>query len=211
MSQVSITLQILFNLKPIKIMKKTIEMMKAALMLLVVMMMGMTITSCSDDDDDKSSDWPSKFTQSITVNGESFTIDGAGYYEDSWQGVEYYIFNGYNEEMEQSFEISIPKVHMGKKLDLTKDLRPSQNSEVTVDIDYTYAYGDGAFESGSYLIATFDGTNLKLYAKGKALKYDNYISSEIEKPLAPSKDKDAFQPFTFEISFSGKVVKSEPK
>ena len=210
MSQLSITLQILFNLKPIKIMKKTIEMMKAALMLLVVMMMGMTITSCSDDDD-KSSDWPSKFTQSITVNGKSITIDEAGYHEDSYEGVEYYTFFAYNEEMEQSFEISIPKVHMGKKLDLTKDLRPSQDSPVTVCIDRTMAYGDGAFESGSYLIATFDGTNLKLYAKGKALKYDNYISSEIEKPLAPSKDKDAFQPFTFEISFSGKVVKSEPK
>ena len=204
MSQVSITLQILF------IMKKTIEMMKAALMLLVVMMMGMTITSCSDDDD-KSSDWPSKFTQSITVNGKSITIDEAGYHEDSYEGVEYYTFFAYNEEMEQSFEISIPKVHMGKKLDLTKDLRPSQNSEVTVDIDYTYAYGDGAFESGSYLIATFDGTNLKLYAKGKALKYDNYISSEIEKPLAPSKMKYEFQPYTFEISYSGKVGKMLPK
>ena len=210
MSQLSITLQILFNLKPIKIMKKTIEMMKAALMLLVVMMMGMTITSCSDDDD-KSSDWPSKFTQSITVNGKSITIDEAGYHEDSYEGVEYYTFFAYNEEMEQSFEISIPKVHMGKKLDLTKDLRPSQDSPVTVCIDRTMAYGDGAFESGSYVKATFDGTNLKIYGKGKALKYDNYISSEIEKPLAPSKDKDAFQPFTFEISFSGKVVKSEPK
>ena len=191
-------------------MKKTIEMMKAALMLLVVMMMGMTITSCSDDDD-KSSDWPSKFTQSITVNGKSITIDGVVYYEDSWGDVEYYIFYGYNEETSRGFEICIPKVHMGKKLDLTKDLRPSQNSEVTVDIDYTYAYGDGAFESGSYLIATFDGTNLKLYAKGKALKYDNYISSEIEKPLAPSKMKYEFQPYTFEISYSGKVGKMLPK
>ena len=209
MSQVSITLQILFNLKPIKIMKKTIEMMKAALMLLVVMMMGMTITSCSDDDDDI--DWPSNFTQSITVNGKSITIDRAGYYEDSWGDVEYYIFYGYNEETSRGFEICIPKVHMGKKLDLTKDLRPSQDSPVTVCIDRTMAYGDGAFESGSYVKATFDGTNLKIYGKGKALKYDNYISSEIEKPLAPSKDKDAFQPFTFEISFSGKVVKSEPK
>ena len=209
MSQQSTVLQILFNLKPIKIMKKTIEMMKAALMLLVVMMMGMTITSCSDDDDDI--DWPSKFTQSITVNGESITIDEAGYYEDSGKGVDYYDFYAYNAETERGFEIRIPKVHMGKKLDLTKDLRPSQNSEVTVFIEDTMAYGDGAFEAGSYVIATFDGTNLKIYGKGKALKYDNYISSEIEKPLAPSKDKDAFQPFTFEISFSGKVEKSLPK
>ena len=209
MSQLSITLQILFNLKPIKIMKKTIEMMKAALMLLVVM--GMTITSCSDDDDDKSSDWPSKFTQSITVNGESFTIDGAGYYEDSWQGVEYYIFNGYNEETSRGFEISIPKVHMGKKLDLTKDLRPSQDSPVTVSIGRTFAYGDGAFESGSYVIATLNGTNLKIYAKGKALKYGNNLTSEIITPLAPSKDKVEFQPSTFEISYSGKVEKSMPK
>ena len=182
-------------------MKKTIEMMKAALMLLVVMMMGMTITSCSDDDD-KSSDWPSKFTKSITVNGESFTIDEAGYDEGSVAGVDYYIFAGYNEEAEQDFTIRIPKVHMGKKLDLTKDLRPSQDSPVTVDVDRTYAYGDGAFESGSYLIATFDGTNLKIYAKGKALKY----GMEIEKPLAPSKGK-LFQPYTFEISYSGKVEK----
>lgn len=209
MSQQSIALQILFNLKPIKIMKKTIEMMKAALMLLLVMMMGMTITSCSDDDD-KSSDWPSKFTQSVTVNGKSFTIDRAGYYEGTHQDVEYYVFYGYNEEMDEDFEISIPKVSMGKKLDLTKDLRPSQNSEVTVFIEDTYAYGDGAFEAGSYVIATFDGTNLKIYAKGKALKDDNYI--EIEGPeAAPSKMKEVFQPYTFEINFSGKVGKSEPK
>ena len=209
MSQLSITLQILFNLKPIKIMKKTIEMMKAALMLLVVMMMGMTITSCSDDD--KSSDWPSKFTQSITVNGQSITIDGAWYYEGTYQDVEYYIFSAYNEEMEQDFEIGIPKVSMGKKLDLTKDLRPSQDSEVTVYIDRTYAYGDGAFGAGSYVIATFDGTNLKLYAKGKALKADNY-QEEIEEFAAPSKKKIyAFEPYTFEISFSGKVEKSMPK
>ena len=209
MSQLSITLQILFNLKPIKIMKKTIEMMKAALMLLVVMMMGMSMVSCSDDDDDI--DWPSNFTQSITVNGKSITIDRAGYYEDSFKDVDYYEFFAYNEATGRGFEFSIPKVHMGKKLDLTKDLRPSQDSPVTVCIDRTMAYGDGAFESGSYVKATFDGTNLKIYGKGKALKYDNYIFSEIEKPLAPSKDKDAFQPFTFEISFSGKVVKSEPK
>ena len=192
-------------------MKKTIEMMKAALMLLVVMMMGMTITSCSDDDD-KSSDWPSKFTQSITVNGKSFTIDEAGYYEGSHQGVDYYVFYGYNEEMDEDFEISIPKVSMGKKLDLTKNLRPSQNSEVTVFIEDTYAYGDGAFDAGSYVIATFDGTNLKLYAKGKALKDDNFLPSEPEELLAaPSKDKPVFQPYTFEISFSGKVGKSLPK
>lgn len=187
-------------------MKKTIEMMKAALMLLVVMMMGMTITSCSDDDD---IDWPSNFTQKITVNGKSFTIDEAGYFEGSWEGVDYYNFYAYNEEAEQVFEISIPKVHMGKKLDLTKDLRPSQNSDVTVDIEHTYAYGDGAFESGSYLIATFDGTNLKLYAKGKALKADNEILSEILR--APSKMKYEFQQYTFEISYSGKVEKSMPK
>ena len=192
-------------------MKKTIEMMKAALMLLVVMMMGMTITSCSDDDDDKSSDWPSKFTQSITVNGKSITIDEAGYHEDSYEGVEYYTFFAYNEEMEQSFEISIPKVHMGKKLDLTKDLRPSQDSPVTVSIGRTFAYGDGAFESGSYVIATLNGTNLKIYAKGKALKYGNNLTSEIITPLAPSKDKVEFQPSTFEISYSGKVEKSLPK
>ena len=185
-------------------MKKTIEMMKAALMLLVVMMMGMTITSCSDDDD-KSSDWPSKFTQSITVNGQSITIDEAGYEEGSRGGVDYYIFSAYNEETEQGFDICIPKVRMGQKLDLTKDLRPSQDSPVTVIIDWTYAYGDGAFEAGSYLKATFDGTNLKIYAKGKALKYANDIPSEIEKPLAPSKVK--FQPYTFEISYSGKVEK----
>ena len=190
-------------------MKKTIEMMKAALMLLVVMMMGMTITSCSDDDD-KSSDWPSKFTQSITVNGKSITIDEAGYYEDSDGDVDYYAFFAYNEEMDEDFEIRIPKVHMGKKLDLTKDLRPSQDSEVTVYVDRTMAYGDGAFESGSYLIATFDGTNLKIYAKGKALKYDNYLPSEIEELLAPSKGK-LFEPYTFEISFSGKVGKMLPK
>ena len=192
-------------------MKKTIEMMKAALMLLVVMMMGMSITSCSDDDDDKSSDWPSKFTQSITVNGESITIDRAGYYEDSFKDVDYYEFFAYNEETGRGFEFSIPKVHMGKKLDLTKDLRPSQDSPVTVCIDRTMAYGDGAFEAGSYVKATFDGTNLKIYGKGKALKYDNYISSEIEKPLAPSKGKVEFQPSTFEISYSGKVEKSMPK
>ena len=192
-------------------MKKTIEMMKAALMLLVVMMMGMTITSCSDDDDDKSSDWPSKFTQSITVNGKSITIDRAGYYEDSFKDVDYYEFFAYNEATGRGFEFSIPKVHMGKKLDLTKDLRPSQDSPVTVCIDRTMAYGDGAFESGSYLIATLDGTNLKIYGKGKALKYDNYISSEIEKPLAPSKMKYEFQPYTFEISYSGKVGKMLPK
>ena len=208
MSQQSITLQILFNLKPIKIMKKTIEMMKAALMLLVVMMMGMTITSCSDDDDDI--DWPSKFTQKITVNGQSFTIDDAGYYEDSWEGVDYYKFFAYNDETEQSFEIRIPKVLMGRKLDLTKDLRPSQNSPVTVSIDHTMAYGDGAFESGSYLIATFDGTNLKLYAKGKALKYGIPIE-ETEELLAPSKMKYEFQPYTFEISYSGKVGLMGPK
>ena len=210
MSQQSTVLQILFNLKPIKIMKKTIEMMKAALMLLVVMMMGMTITSCSDDDD-KSSDWPSKFTQSITVNGKSITIDEAGYYEDSYEDVDYYVFYAYNEELEQSFEIGIPKVHMGKKLDLTKDLRPSQDSEVTVFIENTFAYGDGAFGAGSYVIATFDGTNLKIYAKGKALKYGNY-QEEIEELSAPSKDKIyEFEPYTFEISFSGKVGKLLPK
>ena len=192
-------------------MKKTIEMMKAALMLLVVMMMGMTITSCSDDDDDKSSDWPSKFTQSITVNGESFTIDRAGYYEDSFKDVDYYEFFAYNEETGRGFEFSIPKVHMGKKLDLTKDLRPSQDSEVTVDVNRTMAYGDGAFESGSYLTATFDGTNLKLYAKGKALKKYNDLPSEIEELLAPSKMKYEFEPYTFEISYSGKVEKSMPK
>ena len=187
-------------------MKKTIEMMKAALMLLVVMMMGMTITSCSDDDDDI--DWPSNFTQKITVNGQSFTIDDAGYYEDSYQGVDYYKFFAYNNETEQSFEIRIPKVRMGKKLDLTKDLRPSKNSEVTVDIDRTYAYGDGAFESGSYLIATLDGTNLKLYAKGKALKFNNYIAPPSEILTAPSKGKVyEFEPYTFEISYSGKVEK----
>jgi hypothetical protein len=180
-------------------------------MLLVVMMMGMTITSCSDDDDDKSSDWPSKFTQSITVNGESITIDRAGYYEDSFKDVDYYDFYADNEETGRGFEFSIPKVHMGKKLDLTKDLRPSQDSPVTVIIGRTLAYGDGAFEAGSNMIASFDGTNLKIYAKGKALKYGNDLLSEIEKPLAPSKDKDAFQPFTFEISYSGKVGKSEPK
>ena len=208
MSQKSITLQILFNLKPIKIMKKTIEMMKAALMLLVVMMMGMTITSCSDDDDNN--DWPSKFTQSITVNGKSFTIDDAGYYEDSGKGVDYYNFYAYNAETEQGFEICIPKVHMGKKLDLTKDLRPSQNSKVTVSIERTMAYGDGAFESGSYLIATFDGTNLKLYAKGKALTFNNYITPPSEiLTLAPSKMKYEFQPYTFEISYSGKVEKMD--
>ena len=183
-------------------MKKTIEMMKAALMLLVVMMMGMTITSCSDDDDN---DWPSKFTQSIKVNGKSFTIDDAGYYEDSWQGVDYYSFNAYNEETEQSFEIRIPKVLMGRKLDLTKDLRPSQDSPMTVIINWTYAYGDGAFESGSYLKATFDGTNLKLYAKGKALKDGNYIPSEPEELLAAPSKRKLFEPYTFEISFSGKV------
>jgi len=185
-------------------MKKTIEMMKAALMLLVVMMMGMTITSCSDDDDN---DWPSKFTQSVTVDGKSITIDEAGYYEDSYDDVDYYDFYAYNEEMEQSFEIRIPKVHMGKKLDLTKDLRPSQDSEVTVFIEGTNAYGDGAFESGSYLIATFDGTNLKLYAKGKALKYGMEIIEPEELLAAPSKDKYVFQPYTFEISYSGKVKK----
>ena len=114
-------------------------------------------------------------------------------------------FYAYNEEMDQVFEFSIPKVSMGKKLDLTKDLRPSQNSEVTVIIDRTYAYGDGAFEAGSYVIATFDGTNLKLYAKGKALKAGNFLPSEIITPLAPSKDKVEFQPYTFEISYSGKV------
>ena len=191
-------------------MKKTIEMMKAALMLLVVMMMGMTITSCSDDDDDKSSDWPSKFTQKITVNGQSFTIDDAGYYEDSYQGVDYYIFSAYNDKA-KDFEIRIPKVHMGKKLDLTKDLRPSQDSPVTVDVNRTMAYGDGAFEAGSYLIATFDGTNLKLYAKGKALKKFNDLPSEIEELLAPSKMKYEFEPYTFEISYSGKVEKSLPR
>ena len=185
-------------------MKKTIEMMKAALMLLVVMMMGMTITSCSDDDD-KSSDWPSKFTQSITVNGKSITIDEVGYEEGSHGGVDYYFFTAHNEEASRGFAICIPKVHMGKKLDLTKDLRPSQNSEVTVCIDRTYAYGDGAFEAGSYLIATFDGTNLKLYAKGKALDGYNDLPSEIEKPKAPSKMKSEFPQYTFEISFSGKV------
>jgi len=193
-------------------MKKTIEMMKAALMLLVVMMMGMTITSCSDDDD-KSSDWPSKFTQSITVNGKSFTIDEAGYDEGSVADVDFYVFTAYNEELDEEFEIGIPKVLMGRKLDLTKDLRPSQNSEVTVIIDRTFAYGDGAFEAGSYVIATFDGTNLKLYAKGKALKANNYLPSEPEELLAaPSKGKlYAFQPYTFEISFSGKVEESLPK
>ena len=187
--------------------------MKVAFMLLVVMMMGMTITSCSDDDDDKkSSDWPSKFTQSITVNGQSFTIDEAGYEEQSYAGVDYYVFTAYNEEMDQDFSICIPKVHMGKKLDLTKDLRPSQDSPVTVYVDYTLAYGDGAFEEGSSVIATLDGTNLKIYAKGKALKYGNELPSEIEKSLAPS--KIAFQPYTFEISYSGKVEKydySEPR
>lgn len=193
-------------------MKKTIEMMKAALMLLVVMMMGMTITSCSDDDD-KSSDWPSKFTQKITVNGQSITIDEAWYREGSYEGVDYYVFYAYNAETEQGFEISIPKVLMGKKLDLTKDLRPSQNSEVTVFIEDTYAYGDGAFEAGSYVIATFDGTNLKLYAKGKALKDGNYLSpSPATLTLAPSKGElYVFQPYTFEISYSGKVGKSMPK
>ena len=190
-------------------MKKTIEMMKAALMLLVVMMMGMTITSCSDDDD-KSSDWPSKFTQSFTVNGKSFTIDEAWYDEDSYEDVDYYIFSAYNDKA-KDFEIRIPKVHMGKKLDLTKDLRPSQDSEVTVDVNRTMAYGDGAFESGSYLTATFDGTNLKLYAKGKALKKYNDLPSEIEELLAPSKMKYEFEPYTFEISYSGKVEKSMPK
>ena len=193
-------------------MKKTIEMMKAALMLLVVMMMGMTITSCSDDDD-KSSDWPSKFTQKITVNGQIFTIDEAWYHEDSYEGVDYYTFYAYSEEADQGFEVSIPKVHMGKKLDLTKDLRPSQNSEVTVFIEDTYAYGDGAFESGSYLIATFDGTNLKLYAKGKALKEENYLSpSPARLTVAPNKGKlYEFEPYTFEISYSGKVGKSVPR
>ena len=186
-------------------MKKTIEMMKAALMLLVVMMMGMTITSCSDDDDN---DWPSNFTQKITVNGQSITIDEAGYYEDSSEDVDYYNFYAYNAEVDEDFEIRIPKVHMGKKLDLTKDLRPSQDSPVTVRIDRTYAYGDGAFEAGSYLIATFDGTNLKLYAKGKALKYGIPIE-EIEELSAPSKVK--FEPYTFEISFSGKVGILGPK
>ena len=191
-------------------MKKTIEMMKAALMLLVVMMMGMSITSCSDDDD-KSSDWPSKFTQSITVDGQSITIDEAGYYEDSSEDVDYYGFFAYNAEMDEDFEIRIPKVHMGKKLDLTKDLRPSQDSPVTVFIEGTLAYGDGAFESGSYLIATFDGTNLKLYAKGKALKF-NYLTSELLQPKAPSKGKLlSFEPYTFEISYSGKVEKMLPK
>ena len=189
-------------------MKKTIEMMKAALMLLVVMMMGMSITSCSDDDDDKSSDWPSKFTQSITVNGESITIDRAGYYEDSFKDVDYYEFFAYNEETGRGFEFSIPKVHMGKKLDLTKDLRPSQNSPVTVSIGRTMAYGDGAFESGSYVKATFDGTNLKIYGKGKALKFNNYIAPPSEILTAPSKGKVyEFEPYTFEISYSGKVEK----
>lgn len=193
-------------------MKKTIEMMKAALMLLVVMMMGMTITSCSDDDD-KSSDWPSKFTQKITVNGQSFTIDEAWYHEDSYEGVDYYTFYAYSEEADQGFEVSIPKVLMGRKLDLTKDLRPSQNSEVTVFIEDTYAYGDGAFDAGSYLTATFDGTNLKLYAKGKALKEENYLSpSPARLTVAPSKGKlYEFEPYTFEISYSGKVGKSVPR
>ncbi len=187
-------------------MKKTIEMMKAALMLLVVMMMGMTITSCSDDDDN-SSDWPSKFTQSITVNGKSFTIDEAGYEEGSDADVDYYDFYAINEEAHQDFVISIPKVHMGKKLDLTKDLRPSQDSEMTVIINRTFAYGDGAFEKGSYLTATFDGTNLKIYAKGKVLKYGNYPEETIKPLTAPSKMK--FQPYTFEFSFSGKVGQME--
>ena len=112
--------------------------------------------------------------------------------------------------MDEDFEIRIPKVHMGKKLDLTKDLRPSQDSPVTVFIEGTLAYGDGAFGAGSYLIATFDGTNLKLYAKGKALKDNNKIPSEIEKPLAPSKKKIyTFEPYTFEISYSGKVENYE--
>ena len=192
-------------------MKKTIEMMKAALMLLVVMMMGMTITSCSDDDDDKSSDWPSKFTQSITANGKSITIDEVWYAESSRGGVDYYIFSAYNKEMDQDFEINIPKVHMSKKLDLTKDLRPSQDSPMTVIINWTYAYGDGAFEAGSYLIATFDGTNLKIYGKGEALKYDNYKEEPEELLAAPSKDKPKFEPYTFEISYSGKVEKSVPR
>ena len=191
-------------------MKKTIEMMKAALMLLVVMMMGMTITSCSDDDDDI--DWPSKFTQKVTVNGQSFTIDEAWYREGSYEGVDYYVFYAYNAETEQGFEVSIPKVLMGRKLDLTKDLRPSQNSEVTVFIEDTYAYGDGEFESGSYLTATFDGTNLKLYAKGKALKDNNLSPSPATLTVAPSKLKlYEFEPYTFEISYSGKVEKSMPK
>ena len=191
-------------------MKKTIEMMKAALMLLVVMMMGMTITSCSDDDDN---DWPSKFTQSITVNGKSITIDEVGYEEGSHGGVDYYVFTAHNEEASRGFTICIPKVHMGKKLDLTKDLRPSQNSPVTVVIDRTYAYGDGAFEKDSYVKATFDGTNLKLYAKGKALKYGMEIIEPEELLAAPSKGKIEPQPYTFEISYSGKVEKyeSEPK
>lgn len=181
-------------------------MMLTALALLAVSVMSFSLMACSSDDDEpKNSDWPSTFTNKISYNGEVVDVKQAYYDEDEVGSVGYYVFSLFGDEGKRSFDVSIPKQLLNKKLDLTKDLRPSSTSPVTVFINSTYAYSDEAFSAGSTLIASFDGTNLKVYAKGRALKSGNFIDGGGMDIPAMAKIK--FEPYDFEINYSGKPLK----
>lgn len=200
---------------------KIVRMKSLMLTLLAMMTVGMmcvSLTACDDDDDNGGGgSWPSTFSQAIKYNGVSSPIVKAMIVEDEYDGVEYYIIRLYTED--DVFRLSVPKKSLDKTLDLTKDQSVSESSPVTVYIEDTYAYGDESFSAGSTLRVSIKNGTLKVVAKGKALVRENYKESIIEKVLvelkarrnAPVITLKAFEPYTFDIQYSGAYTKEEIK
>ena len=178
---------------------KNLIRLSSLLTMVMLLLAGATLTSCSDDDDDKTNgDWPAKFSQKVVFNGTPYDIDEVYGYEVDGEGEEYYVFEFY-QDYTMRMGLSIPTKSMNKVLDLTKNQQVGESS-VTVVINRTYAFGDEAFSSGSTLIASVSGSTLKIYAKGKALKYNNGIESA-KAFEAPKRMK--FEPYTFDIQYEG--------
>lgn len=189
---------------------KNLIRLSSLLTMVMLLLAGATLVSCSDDDDDNNSGWPSKFSQKVVYNGKAYSIDEVYGHKNEAGGVEYYTFYLYNEEFGNDIEVSFPTRSMNKVLDLTKNQQVSGSSPVTVFINYTCANGDGAFSSGSTLIASVSGNKLKIYAKGKALKEYNFIPSSSSE-RAPKKEKYEFEPYTFDVQYEGTFKESGDK
>lgn len=187
---------------------KNIMRLSSLLTMVALLALGSMMTACSDDDDNNS-DWPSTFSQKAKINGTDFSIDNVAIVEREFKGVPYYGITAHNVSSGSNFHVVIPKVHMGKKVDLTKDLRPRTESPVTVAFEGIMAYGDGTFAEGSTMIASISGKTFKIYAKGQA-KYSSELESGAKAFNAPSKDKVA-ETVTFDIQYSGSFDAVDPE
>lgn len=173
------------------------SLMLTLLAIVAVSMMCVSLTACGDDDDDKGgSDWPAKFSQTVIVDGAEYAINQVKLEKLSAYYVDYYsilIHAG-----EGNFRISIPTASVDKVLDLTKDQRISQESNVTASIATTFAYGDGSFAQGSTMRVSVSGNTVKIVAKGKAIKDGNTYNTATQ-VINPGKSCS----HTFDVEYSG--------